>query len=453
MKDIHTYKNFYFLGIGGIGMSALARYFNFSGAKVWGYDQTQTQLTIKLEEENISIIYEDNLALLPKNINKEETLIIYTPAIPNHLKIKNYFIEAGYTILKRSKVLGEITRFTQCLAIAGTHGKTTTSTLLGYLCKYANLKATAFLGGISANYKTNFIFNGSQISVVEADEYDRSFLALSPNMAAITSTDADHLDIYNDSSNLVDTFNEFAKLIPEEGFLLVKKGLPINVKHFTYSANEKADYYAENIQIENHTFIFDLVTPDQKIEGLILPIPGKHNIENAIAALGIGLKMGISPNVLRKALAEFKGVARRFTHHTFKNGKIYIDDYAHHPSELNATIETIRSLYPGKNLLTVFQPHLFTRTKDFANDFAKSLEQTDQLLLLDIYPARELPIDGVSSEWLNEKIQLNKKQVSSLDQALDIIKEKDFDILLTVGAGNIDILYQPLLKWLNEAEI
>lgn len=453
MKDIHTYKNYYFIGIGGIGMSALARYFHFSGANVFGYDLTQTQLTLKLEEENISVIYEDKLSLLPNNISKENTLIIYTPAVPVSLKIKNYFIENGYTVLKRSKVLGEITRTTQCLAIAGTHGKTTTSTLLGHLCKYANLPATAFLGGISANYNTNFIYNGTEISVVEADEFDRSFLALSPNMAAITSTDADHLDIYGDANHIVDSFNDFANLVPQNGFLLVKKGLPIRAKHFTYSAVEKADYYADNIEVENNKFKFNLITPKQTIENFTLSVPGKHNIENAIAALAISLKLGVKPEVLREALAEFKGVARRFTHHAFKDGKIYIDDYAHHPTELNATIDTIRTLYPNKKLLTVFQPHLYSRTRDFYQGFVDSLNKTDKLILLDIYPARELPIEGVTSDWLIEKINIKEKEVTTLKQALDKIKEKEFDIILTVGAGNIDTLYKPILQWLNETEV
>ncbi len=451
MKDIHTYTNYYFIGIGGIGMSALARYFKFSGAQVSGYDKTQTQLTQTLTKEDISIIYEDNLSLLPEGWNPENTLVIFTPAIPKELKIKNNFIDQGFTILKRSRVLGEITKTTQCLAIAGTHGKTTTTTLLGYLCKFANLPATAFLGGISVNYKTNFIYNGTQISVVEADEFDRSFLTLSPNMAAITSTDADHLDIYGNSQHILDSFNDFADLVPENGFLLIKKGLNIKAKHLTYSAFEKADYYAENIQVVQNRFEFDLVTPNETIKNFILHIPGKHNVENSVAALAIGLQLGIKPEILRQGLDKFKGVKRRFTQHSFENNnKIYIDDYAHHPTELTAAIDAVRSLYPSKKLLTVFQPHLYSRTRDFADGFAESLSKTDDLILLDIYPARELPIEGITSDWLVEKITLKDKEVTSLTKALDVIKSKDFDVLLTVGAGDIDTLYEPILNWLNE---
>lgn len=453
MTDIHTYKNYYFIGIGGIGMSALARYFKFSNSNVYGYDKTSTKLTHSLENENIPILYEDSISLLPKDISAGNTLIIYTPAIPEDLKIKNYFIEKNFTLLKRSQVLGEITRSTLCLAIAGTHGKTTTSTLLGHICKYANLPSTAFLGGISANYNSNFIYNGAEISIVEADEFDRSFLALSPNMATITSTDSDHLDIYGNNENIIDSYNKFAALIPEDGFLVVKKGLPIRAKHLTYSAQEKADYYAENIQIINGSFKFDLITPKQTIKDFKLPIPGKHNVENAIAALAIGLKLGIEPDILRKALAEFKGVLRRFNQHIFENDTIYIDDYAHHPTEINAVIDTIRNMYPSKKLLTVFQPHLYSRTKDFAEDFASSLSKTDQLILLDIYPAREIPIEGVTSEWLAEKIELDNKEISSIDNVLNTIKTKDFDVLLTIGAGNIDTLHDPIINWLNEIKI
>jgi UDP-N-acetylmuramate--alanine ligase len=451
MKDIHTYENYYFIGIGGIGMSALVRYFKFSGASVSGYDRTPTPLTRQLEEESIPIIFDDEISLITKGQTPENTLIIFTPAVPVDLKIKNYFINHNFTVLKRSQVLGEITKTTYCLAVAGTHGKTTTSTLLGYLCKFANLPSTAFLGGISVNYDTNFIYSGNEISIVEADEFDRSFLRLSPDMAVITSTDADHLDIYGDFRHFLESFNEFANLVPKDGFLLVKKGLNIQAQHSTYSAQEKADYYAENVRVVNDRFEFDLVTPDEVIKDFVLHLPGVHNVENAVAALALGLKMGISPEVLHKGLAEFKGVKRRFTRITFPNGKIYIDDYAHHPTELNAAIEAVRALYPNKKLLTVFQPHLYTRTRDFADSFARSLEKSDELILLDIYPARELPIEAVTSRWLAEKIRLPKVEVSSLNDALKTIKTHDFDVLLTVGAGNIDTLYEPIIDWLNEA--
>jgi len=450
MKNIHTCKNYYFIGIGGIGMSALARYFKFLGASVSGYDRTPTHLTHQLENEKISVVFEDEISLLPQGLTPENTLVIFTPAIPADSKIKNYFINHNFTVLKRSQALGEITKATQCLAVAGTHGKTTTSTLLGHLCKFANLPSIAFLGGISVNYDTNFIYNGNEISIVEADEFDRSFLRLSPDMAVITSTDADHLDIYGSSSHFLESFNEFAALIPKEGFLLVKKGLDIQARHSTYSAREKADYYAENVRVINDWFEFDLVTPDEIFKDFVLHLPGVHNVENAVVALALALKMGISSDVLRQALAEFKGVKRRFTKQVFPDGKIYIDDYAHHPTELDAAIAAVRALYPNKKLLTVFQPHLYTRTRDFADGFARSLEKSDDLILLDIYPARELPIKGITSHWLAEKIHLPKVEVTSLDNALEAVKTHDFDVLLTVGAGNIDTLYEPVIDWLNE---
>lgn len=451
MKDIHTYTYYYFIGIGGIGMSALARYFKFSGAQIYGYDKTSTSLTQKLTEEKMAITYKDEISEIPKELSPNNTLVIYTPAIPQESNIKNYFQNSGFECLKRSKALGLITQTTQCLAVAGTHGKTTTSTLLAHLCKCANLPATAFLGGISVNYNTNFIYNGNQISVVEADEFDRSFLSLHPDMAIITSTDADHLDVYGDTQHVVNSFNEFAYLVPQTGFLLVKKGISITAKHYTYSAYEEADYYARNIKVVEDWFEFDLITPNTTLDHLTLHIPGKHNVENAVAALSIGLQIGIDSEILRQALTSFKGVKRRFTKQSFTNGKVYIDDYAHHPTELNAAIATVRSLYPGKKLLTVFQPHLYTRTQDFAEGFAKSLNQTDELILLDIYPARELPIHGITSEWLAQKIPNPNKCVTSLKNALELIKTKEFDILLTVGAGNIDTLYEPLTQWLDEA--
>lgn len=450
-KDIHTYESYYFIGVGGIGMSALARYFKLQEKNVFGYDRTQTPLTNHLAQEKIAITFVDEIDNIISNLNSEDTLVIYTPAIPQDNTIKNYFINNNFTLLKRSKVLGEITQSTQCLAIAGTHGKTTTTTLLGHLCKYADLPSTAFLGGISVNYDTNFIYNGTEISVVEADEFDRSFLALSPNMAVITSAEADHLDIYGTANELVKSFNDFADLVPNTGFLLVKKGLPISAKHFTYSINEKADYYAENIKVVNDWFQFDLITPSEVVKDFVLHLPGKHNVENAVAALTLALQLGIPSDVLHKALSEFKGVKRRFTKNTFTNGKIYVDDYAHHPTEINAAIDAVRQLYPQKKLLTVFQPHLYTRTRDFAENFAESLEKTDELILLEIYPARELPIEGITSKWLASQIKEIPTEVCSLTEALQLIKSKKFDVLLTIGAGNIDTLYEPIIQWLNEA--
>ncbi len=447
---INNYTYYYFIGIGGIGMSALARYFKLGGKQVLGYDKTETKLTKQLQNEGISVNYYDEISTIPSAISTENTLVIFTPAIPKDSKILNYFSNNGFEVIKRSKALGELTKNTFSICIAGTHGKTTTTTLIGHICKTANLKSTAFLGGISENYQTNFIFNGNEISIIEADEFDRSFLTLSPDFACITSTDADHLDIYGKKESLLQSFNDFANLVPESGKLFIKKGLQIAAKHKTYSVDEKADYFADNIQINPDFSTFDFNYSEGKIIGIKTFLQGKHNIENATVALAIGKEMNISDEILKKSIETFKGIKRRFTRNIFENGKVYIDDYAHHPTELNAALNAVRSLYPNRKLLTIFQPHLFSRTKDFADDFAKSLENTDALILLDIYPARELPIEGVTSNWLESKINVENKKVCSLSQAVDEILKQDFDVLLTVGAGDIDTLYEPLCDKIKE---
>jgi len=448
--NINEYKNYYFIGIGGIGMSALARYFKMSGKNVMGYDKTETELTLKLVSEDISISYFDDVSKIPSMFSQENSLIVYTPAVPKDLQILNFFSNNGFEVQKRSKVLGLLTQNTFSICIAGTHGKTTTSTLLGHLFKYANMPSTAFIGGISENYQSNFIFNGTEISIIEADEFDRSFLTLSPDIACITSTDADHLDIYGEKENLVKSFQDFAALIDKNGLLFVKKGLDIHTQHFTYSVEEIADYHAENIKITVEYISFDLHTPTEIITDFQLPLPGRHNVENATVALAIALNKGIDKDILKQALKEFKGIKRRFSRTTFENGKVLIDDYAHHPTELKAVLRAVRNLYPGKKLLTVFQPHLFTRTRDFAEDFAKSLENTDSLILLDIYPARELQIEGITSEWLCEKIQLQNKKVCTLQNTVEEVQKQEFDILLIVGAGNIDTIVEPLKKQCEE---
>jgi UDP-N-acetylmuramate--alanine ligase len=450
MKNIATYQNFYFVGIGGIGMSALARYFKSIGKNVLGYDKTPTKLTQALESEGIIVSFEDKVtenfqAFLPEN-----TLVIYTPAIKK-LEILNYFQNNNFEILKRAKVLGMITENTNCLAVAGTHGKTTTSTLLAHLCKEVDLPFSCFLGGISENFKSNFLFNGNEYSVVEADEFDRSFLNLHPNWAILTSTDADHLDIYGDKNSIEKSFRDFANLVKEDSQLFVRKGIDIGRPCKTYAVNEVADFYSDNLKMEHGKTLFQFHAPGLGKVDFSWDIPGIHNVENATAALAIMLGLGAEIDALKKAIASFKGIKRRFTKHTMENGKIYIDDYAHHPTELNAVIGSTKAFYPDKKLLVVFQPHLFSRTKDFADDFAKSLENADELLLLDIYPARELQADfeGVTASWLLEKINLKEKEVCTLDQAFSKIKLKEFDIILTVGAGNIDTLYDPIMDWLE----
>ena len=450
MKALSTYQNFYFVGIGGIGMSALARYFNASGKKVMGYDKTATKITSALISEGIDIIFEDIVSEETKHLNPENTLVIFTPAIKK-LEILNHFNGHGFTVLKRAKVLGLITENTACIAVAGTHGKTTTSSLVAHLCKEANLSFSAFLGGIAENFKSNFLYNGSDISVVEADEYDRSFLNLSPDWAVITSTDADHLDIYGDKATIEQGFKDFANLVPADNQLFVRKGINIGRNAKSYAVNEEADYYSDNIREIGDKIYFDFHTPTEEIDDFEWEIPGIHNVENATVAIAILHNLGVDFETLKQGIANFKGIKRRYTKHRFENGKIYIDDYAHHPTELNAVIGSIKTFYPEKKLLVVFQPHLFSRTRDFADGFAESLEKADELILLNIYPARELQenFEGVTSSWLSEKINLETREVSTLEDAFSRIKEKNFDVLLTVGAGNIDTLYDGIVEWLS----
>ena len=451
MKPLSNYQNFYFVGIGGIGMSALARYFNASGQKVLGYDKTETKLTTALISEGIDLFFEDVVNEKISELNPENTLVIFTPAIKK-LSILNHFNDEKFIVLKRAKVLGMITENTACIAIAGTHGKTTTSSLVAHLSKEANLPFSAFLGGIAENFKSNFLFNGSEISVVEADEYDRSFLNLSPDWAAITSTDADHLDIYGDKATIEQGFRDFANLVPSDQQLFVRKGINIGRPTKTYAVNEEADYYSDNIREIGDKIYFDFHTPKEEISDFAWEIPGIHNVENATVAIAILNNLGVDFETLKRGIANFKGIKRRYTKHNFENGKIYIDDYAHHPTELNAVMGSIKTFYPNKKLLVVFQPHLFSRTRDFVDGFAESLNNADELILLDIYPARELQenFEGVTSKWLSEKIKLENKEVSTLDEAFEKIKNKDFDVLLTVGAGNIDTLYDPIVAWLSE---
>lgn len=432
-------------------MSALARYFNASGKTVLGYDKMHTKLTKALVEEGIDIEFDDLITDKIRSLTPENTLVIYTPAIKK-LDILNYFNDNHFEVLKRAKVLGMITQNTNCIAIAGTHGKTTTSSLVAHLCEEANLPFSCFLGGIAENFKSNFHFNGNEVSVVEADEYDRSFLTLSPDWAVITSTDADHLDIYGDNSTIQKGFQDFADLIPESQQLFVRKGIDIGRDAKTYAVNEEADYYSDNIREIGDKIHFDFHKQKEESHDFVWEIPGIHNVENATAAIALLHNFGVDFETLKKGIAGFKGIKRRYTKHNFENGKIYIDDYAHHPTELNAVIGSIKTFYPQKKLLVVFQPHLFSRTKDFADGFAESLDQADELILLDIYPARELQenFEGITSDWLSEKIKLENKDVSTLEDAFNKIKEKDFDVLLTVGAGNIDTLYDGIVEWLSD---
>lgn len=433
LSNIH---NVYFIGIGGVGMSALARYFQANKKRVAGYDKTPTEITDGLVALGIQIHFEDAIELIePAFLNTEKTLVVYTPAIPkNHAELL-YFINNGFHVLKRSQVLGLITENTFCLAVAGTHGKTTTTSILGHLMYECNVPLTAFLGGISENYNSNFIENGTEVSVVEADEFDRSFLTLSPDIACITSMDADHLDIYGDASQVKKSFEDFSKKVKSNGKLFVKNGLPL--KGITYGIEDDSDYSVQNIKIDNGAYVFDVKTPKMVLENIQFNLPGRHNLSNALIALAMALEYGCPCQQLAKALASFKGVKRRFTYHIKTEDLVFVDDYAHHPEEINAVHQAVREMYPNKKVLAVFQPHLFSRTRDFADDFAKSLSQFDEVLLLDIYPARELPIEGITSQWLLSKINnLNKKVVSKSD-LLMAIHNSNAQIVLTIGAGDI----------------
>lgn len=433
-------KTYYFLGIGGIGMSAIARYFLLKGDNIFGYDLTRTELTQELEKEGMSIVYEDNIDLLPKDID----MVIYTPAIPKDNTIFNYFLNSNTPILKRSEILAEITRDKKTIAISGTHGKTTVSTMVAHLLNNSSIGCSAFLGGISKNLNSNFLYNpNSQYIVVEADEYDRSFLKLSPYYSVITSIDEDHLDIYGEYKNLLEAFREFANKTQDDGRLFIKQGLDLELKEElvsqTYTIRGiEADYYAWNIRNYNSKYYFDLRTPEKVIYDLCLNYPGIHNIENILVSSAIALKLGVSEDELRKGIESFSGVRRRFDIRIKTKDFVYIDDYAHHPNEIKSCIESIRDMFPTKKLTGVFQPHLFSRTRDFADEFARALEGLDEVVLLDIYPAREKPIENINSKWLLHKINKMDKYYSEDEGLLDLLDALYPEVLLTIGAGNID---------------
>jgi len=417
-------------------MSALARYFVANKKNVAGYDKTETEITKELELLGIKVQFNADVSNISTQFqNSKDTLVVYTPAVPNTHSELVYFRDNGYNVLKRSQVLGLITESTICLAVAGTHGKTTTTSILGHLLIECKVEVTAFLGGISENYNSNLILQGNKVSVVEADEFDRSFLTLSPDFACITSMDADHLDIYGDSESLQETFREFSRRLKPNGKLFVKKGLPL--EGITYAVDEAADYMATNIRIENGSYVFDVKTPSQNINNVLFNLPGRHNLSNALIALAMAVEYGCSPFSLASALASYKGVKRRFTYQIKTDELVFIDDYAHHPEEINAVHQAVREMYPNKEVLVIFQPHLFSRTQDFINEFAESLSQFDSILLLDIYPARELPIEGVTSKWLLSKIRNpNKKLIQKSEIVLEIQKNKA-QIIMTLGAGDI----------------
>lgn len=445
MINIDQIKQVYLIGIGGIGMSGLARYFHHLGCKVSGYDRTKTDLTIALVEEGIDIIYQDDTSLLPVEFGQpsDSSLVIFTPAVPKDLKIKNYFIDKGFEIYKRSQVLGFISASRFTIGVAGTHGKTTTSTMIAHILKDSGYDCSAFLGGISSNYNTNVLYGENNVVVVEADEYDRSFLTLHPNIAVVTSADADHLDIYGDESHLIESFQMYLDRVVEGGHRIVKKGLPFS-GDISYSKDEQADAHAENIKVVDGEFYFDYVKGDLRIAEVKMGIAGLHNIENAVAAITVALLLDIEQDKIVAAIANFRGAKRRFEYIVRNQQSVYIDDYAHHPEELRAFLSSLRKLYPSKKMTVVFQPHLFSRTRDFVEGFAEVLGMADELLLMEIYPARELPIEGVTSSWLLDKIKLDNKRIVSPEEVLEYAKNEKPELIVTVGAGDIDRLVKPL---------
>ncbi len=454
--NFNNIKQIYFLGIGGIGMSALARYFKAIGKSVSGYDKTPTKLTDELIAEGIDVHFDDSIRLIPASIKQlpyaiENILIVYTPAIPKEHKEFIYFKENGFVIQKRSEVLGIITENSNTIAVAGTHGKTTTSSLIAHIFKTANLDPSAFLGGITQNYNTNLLLSltmtTNNLVVVEADEYDRSFLTLHPEIGVITSVDADHLDIYGDEKYMHESYSLFASQVKSK--LILKMSIVSNInsgkKAITYSvSDDRADYFAQNIRIENGQYHYEIVTPTNIFTNITLGLPGLHNVENSIAAIAVACEMKISEQDIREALKTFGGVKRRFDYQIKTDSLVYIDDYAHHPEELKAAINSAKEMYPNKKITGIFQPHLFSRTRDFADEFARSLDLLDECILMEIYPARELPIEGVTSAMLLDKMKSTDKSISQKENLLEDISKKKLEVLMTLGAGDIDMFVEPI---------
>ena len=444
--ELQNIKRVYLIGIGGIGMSGLARYFAHLGCIVCGYDRTSTDLTDQLHNEGIQVIFDDREDWIPLSFQtpNECTLIIYTPAIPRDSAILNFFKKNGFELFKRSQVLGLISKSMFTIAVAGTHGKTTTSCLVAHILKDSGKDCSAFLGGIASNYNSNVLYGKNDIVVVEADEYDRSFLTLHPDIAIITSMDADHLDIYGSHEGLTESFRLFASQIKENGTLIFHEDLPLTARGITYSGHGPADAKALNIRIEQGDFYFDFKNSDTAINNIRLGIAGLHNIENATAAIEVALKLDIAPDLIKNALGSFKGVKRRFEYIVKTSEHIYIDDYAHHPEELRAAITSVKTLYPDKKLTTIFQPHLYTRTRDFADGFAQVLDMSDELIMLDIYPAREPAIEGVDADMILKRMKLPDKRKCGKQETIDLVRTRKPELLLTVGAGDIDGLVAPL---------
>ncbi len=452
---------YYFLGIGGIGMSALARYFNAQGKMVMGYDRTSTPLTTELQLEGIGVHFDDSIMEIPsvvKLTDKSKVQVIYTPAIPKDSAELNWFQDTGYDMMKRSQLLGMITEQTTTIAVAGTHGKTTTSSMIAHILTHCGLGCNAFLGGITTNYNTNLLLSStSKYTVVEADEYDRSFLTLSPTYSVITSMDADHLDIYGTHEYMLESFNLFAQKLLPKGSLMYRAGLPLrreklsdDLKVSSYALKDSADYRGRDIYIEDGRYFFTFQTPKVKWENIELGLAGTHNVENAVAAVAIAFELGISEEQVKAALKDFKGVKRRFEYHIRRDDLVMIDDYAHHPEELKACLHSVRELYPEKKITGVFQPHLFSRTRDFADEFARSLELLDDIILLPIYPARELPMPGIDSQMLLDKITKPSKKLVQKSELLAELRSSPREVIVMLGAGDIDAMVVPVAKAFSE---
>lgn len=450
--DINNIKRIYFIGIGGIGMSAIARYFNSKKIAVSGYDKTETPLTDQLGNEGIRIHYDDNIEL----IDKEAQIVVYTPAIPADHKEFNYYKQNNYTVVKRSDVLGAITKSSFNICVAGTHGKTTTSTMIAHILQHSGYGCNAFLGGIAVNYNSNFWSSEKNVCVVEADEYDRSFLKLSPDVAVITAMDADHLDIYGTVEAVEQAFIDFSGKLKSGGILLSKFGLHREKelkadRHIRYSLqNDVADVYAKNIVMDHGSYEFDVLKKDWMIDGVRLNMGGMHNVENAVVAITIAHSLGIGNEKIKKAVDDFKGVKRRFEYIIKNEEQIFVDDYAHHPEELRALISGAKSLFPKMKCTVIFQPHLFTRTRDFAEGFAESLDLADEMILLPIYPARELPIAGVTNKLIFDKMKNSDKHLMSKDELMNWVKGKKEGLLITAGAGDIDAMVLPIKNILKK---
>ncbi len=451
MNILNKIERVYFLGIGGIGMSAIARYFKATGCMVAGYDRTSTPLTKELQKEGILVHHDDAPGDIPEEFRSPQgTLIVFTPAVPPDLQEMSFFNMHHHKLYKRSEILGLLSTEKKTIAVAGTHGKTTVSTMVAHILSHTDMGCNAFLGGISKNLNSNLIYKpDSNLMVAEADEFDRSFLKLHPFAAVITAIDPDHLDIYGNINEINRSFNLFASQIDKGGILVMKKGVPLNKKSihasiFTYSLRDKTDFYAGNIRPHEHQYCFDFWGPDFTINDIILAHPGMINVENAVAAIGITSLLNVGHDAIRKAMASFNGIRRRFDFQVIKKDLVYIDDYGHHPREIEATVSSVRALYPGRKITGIFQPHLYSRTRDFADQFARSLGLLDELILLDIYPAREQPIPGVTSEMILNQVPMQHKMLCSDEQLLDELKKRDIDILITIGAGDIDRFVEPI---------